>query len=179
MDACTALAQPRRGALVRAIDVDVVLPLPLAFEAVPQRLAVTLSTVSTSFQETAARLCQRDRVLARTGHARGLDEPLVAEVPKIASARTQPPIPVVAKITTGDHSKRADGRERPRLRAAQRVLTIAVAHDLALETAGQVQVARERLAGIEAALRSFAIALRPAGIIARIRCIAIRLPRVS
>ena len=69
---------------------------------------------------------------------------------------------VVAEITTGDHSKRADGRERPRFRAAQRVLAIAVANDLALESARQIEVAREGLARVVADGRARASAHPPA-----------------
>src|SRR5258708_38704215 len=88
---------------------------------------------------------------------------------------------VISEITTGDHSNRTDGRQRARLRAAQRVLAIAVAHHLSLQPARQVEIARERLARIERALRRLALAFRPTCIVAWIVAvfIAIRLARVA
>jgi hypothetical protein len=102
-DVCTALSQPLCCPFIGAVHLDVVFPLALAFEAVPQCLAVALLAVSVLFQETAACLGQRDPVLTRTGQPGGLDEPLVAEVPEVACARAERSIPAIAKITTGDH----------------------------------------------------------------------------
>jgi hypothetical protein len=55
---------------------------------------------------------------------------------------------VVSEITTGDYSECTDGRERPRLRAAQRVLAIAVANDLAIEPTRQIEIPREHFSGV-------------------------------
>ena len=55
---------------------------------------------------------------------------------------------VISEITAGDHSKRADGRQRPRFRTASGVLAIAVAHDLALQSTWQFEIAGQRLARI-------------------------------
>ena len=57
------LGQALCCALVRAIDLEVVFPLPLAFEAMPERLAVTLVTVSMTFEQLAALLRQSHGVL--------------------------------------------------------------------------------------------------------------------
>jgi hypothetical protein len=73
------------------------------------------------------------------------------------------PTVVVAKITTGDHSERTDRRERARLGTAQRVLAIAVAYQLAFWTAGQMDVARERVARL--AVPPLSIAVTPARIV--------------
>lgn len=178
IDPSTALRQPLRGPFIGAIDLDVMFPLALAFEAIPQGLAVTVRAVSMPFQQTAACLGQRDRVLTRTGHASGLDEPLVAEVPEVASARTQRPIPLVAEIMTGDHSKRANGCERSRFRAAQGVLAITVPHDLPLLSARQIQMTCERFPRVEAALRDRSVAVGPARIIPRIMPVVVRLSGV-
>jgi hypothetical protein len=75
---------------------------------------------------------------------------------------------LVPEITTGDHSKGTDGRERPRLRAAQRVLSIAVAHDFSIHSARQLQVPGERLTRVEVPFRRVAIALGPARVITRV-----------
>jgi hypothetical protein len=57
------------------------------------------------------------------------------EVPKVAGARTSRAAVVVSEVTTGDHSKGAHRLQCPRLRAAQRVLTITVANEFALRPA--------------------------------------------
>jgi hypothetical protein len=75
----------------------------------------------------------------------------------------------ITEITTGDHSKRADGRERARLGTAQCVFTIAVPYDFAVQPARQIEITRERLARIEGAIRRLAVAIRPARLVAGIR----------
>jgi hypothetical protein len=52
------------------------------------------------------------------GHADGLDQPFFSKVPEVTGPWVGSPIVVVLEITTGDHSKGADGRERARLRSA-------------------------------------------------------------
>src|SRR5207244_3410203 len=85
----------------------------------------------------------------------------------------------ISKITTGDHSKRTDGRERARLRAAQCVFTVAVAHDLSLHAAGQVDTARERLTRIDRVVWRLTIPIGPARIvIAWIEVEHAELPRI-
>jgi hypothetical protein len=103
------------------------------------------------FEEASSLLRQRDRVLARTRHAGDLDEPLLAQVAQVARPRIERAIVPVAEITTGDHSKRADRRERARFRATQRVLAIAFPHSLALGSAWQVEMPREDVAWIRVA----------------------------
>ena len=100
---------------------------------------------------------------------------------KIAGAWIGWAIVMISEITTGDHSKRTDGRERPRLGAAQGVLAVTVAHDLPLESARQLEIARERLARIERAVACVALAIRPASIVAGISAAfaVIQLPRIT
>jgi hypothetical protein len=102
-------------------------------------------------------------------------------MPQIARARIGCAAVVISKITTGDHPKRTNRRQRPRLRAAQRVLAIAISHDLALQTARQVQTACERLTWIDRAARRIALAIRPAGVITGILAVlvGIRLARIT
>src|SRR5207244_925165 len=79
---------------------------------------------------------------------------------------------VISEITTGHHSEGADSCERARLRAAQGVLATAVANDLALASARQIQIPREGLTWIVVALT-----LGPALIVARTA--RVRLSRVA
>jgi hypothetical protein len=83
IDTRPTVCQALGGAFVGAIDLEVVLPLSLAFQAIPKRLAVTLATVSMTFEEAAACLRQRDGMFAGAGHASCLNETLFAQVPQV------------------------------------------------------------------------------------------------
>jgi hypothetical protein len=87
---------------------------------------------------------------------------------------------VVSEITTGDHSKRADDRKGSRFGSAQRVLTIAVAHDLSLQSPRQIEVPCEHVAWIGVALARITVALVPARAASRIFAVlvVVRLPRI-
>src|SRR4051812_7650938 len=104
-DTRVTLGQPLRGVFVCAINLEVVFPLSLAFEAVPERLAVTLVAASMMFEEVPAFLCQRDGMLARAGHANRFHQPLLAEISQVTRTRIERPIMTGSKVTTGDHSK--------------------------------------------------------------------------
>lgn len=69
--------QTRRFALVRAIDLEVVFELPLAFDAVPEGLIVILVTIAMAFEKALACVRQRDSVLTRAGHTHRLDQALL------------------------------------------------------------------------------------------------------
>ena len=71
-----------------------------------------------ALQQAPAFLGQDHGVIAVTGHAHCLDQPLLAKMPEVAGARVGRSVVVVPKITTGDHSKGTNGRQRTRLRAA-------------------------------------------------------------
>ena len=118
IDAGAALQQPRLCLFVGAIDLDVVLQFARACEARVERLLVLVIAVSVALEQAAAFLRQDHRVIAITGHADGLDQPLLAKMPEVAGPWVGRPVVVVPEITTGDHSKRTDGRQRARLRAA-------------------------------------------------------------
>src|SRR5262249_32919334 len=138
LDPRVTLGEPLRGAFIGAIDLEVVFELPLAFDASPEGLAVTLVTVPMVFEHTPPFRRQRHRVVARAGHPNRLHEALLAKVPQVTGSGIERPVVVVAEITTGGYSERTDGRERTRFRAAKRVLTIPVANDFALESARQI-----------------------------------------
>jgi hypothetical protein len=72
---------------------------------------------------------------------------------------------VVAEITTGDHSERANGCERPRFGAAQGVLAIAVVNEFALPSTRQMNVACECMRDVATAFSIVAISVGPAGIV--------------
>ena len=118
LDVGAALHQTRLCLLIRAIDLKVVFHFPLAFEARVERLVVLLVGVPMPLQQAAALLREHDRMVAMAGHADGLDQPLLSKMSEVARPWIGRAIVVVPEITTGDHSKRADGRERARLGSA-------------------------------------------------------------
>jgi hypothetical protein len=106
-------------------------------------LAAFPIAVTMALEQAAALLRERHGVVARAGYTGRLDQPLLTEMTKVARSRIGRTIVVVSEITTGDHSKRADGRQRSRLRATQGVLTITIAHHLALASSRQTQISHE------------------------------------
>jgi hypothetical protein len=71
-----------------------------------------------AFQKAPPLLGQRNRMVTRTRDANRLDQPLLAQAPKIPGARIGQSIVMVPEITTGDHPKRADSCKRARFRSA-------------------------------------------------------------
>jgi hypothetical protein len=104
-------------------------------------------------------------MVAVSGHARGLDQPLFAQVPQVAGPWISRAPIVVSEITTGDHSECTDGRERPRFGTAQDVLAIAVMNQFALWSTWQVNVAGEWIRDLAIAFSIVAVAVGPAGIV--------------
>jgi hypothetical protein len=117
--------------------VEVVFQFALASQARVEGLRVLLIEVAVALEKAATVLRQAHRMVAVSGDPRGLDQPLFAEVPQVARPWISRAPIVVAEITTGDHSERADGRERSRFRAAQRVLAIAIVNQLASRPRGR------------------------------------------
>jgi hypothetical protein len=163
IDARPALVQALCFAFERSIDLDVVLQLPLAFDARVERLAAIAVAVTMALEQAAALLRQRNGVVARAGYSSCLHQPLPTEVAKVARSRISGTIVVVSEITTGDHSKRPDRCERARFRAAQFVLAISVTNDLAIASSRQVEVTREDLARVRTP-----VAVGPPRVFARI-----------
>jgi hypothetical protein len=114
-----------------------------------------------ALEKAATVLGQAYRMVAVSDHARGLDQPLFAQVSQ------------VAEITTGDHSECANGRERPGLGAAQGVFAIAIVHELALGSARQVNMSAEWIGGLAIAFSIVAISVGPAGIVIAIPSVPI------
>jgi hypothetical protein len=95
-----------------------VFEFPRAPQARVEGLVGLVVAVSMALEEGAAVLRQDHRMIAIPRHTDGLDQPLLAKVPEVARAWISRAIVVVPEITTGDHSKRANGRQRAGLRAA-------------------------------------------------------------
>jgi hypothetical protein len=108
-------------------------------------------------------------MVAVPGYARGLDQPLFAQVSQVAGPWISRAPVVVSKITTGDHSECTNGRERSRFGAAQGVFAIAVVNELALWSARQVNMSAVCVSHLRIAFSIVAIAVGPAGIVIAIR----------
>jgi hypothetical protein len=165
LDVRTALQETVLGLFVRAMDLEVVFEFSFAPQARVERLRVLVIVIAVALKEAAPALRQAHRMVAVSGHARGLDQPLFAQVPQVAGAWISGAAIVVAEITTGDHSERANGRERSRFGAAQRVLAISIVHQLALWPARQVNMSAERVPDLAVAFSIVAISVGPAGIV--------------
>jgi hypothetical protein len=102
---------------------------------------------SVCLQQALAAVGQEHRDIPLPGHSSGIDEAQFAQVPELAVARVQRPIVAVAEVLGWDNSEGADGRQRATLRAAQRVLAIAVEYAFALGSPRQIEFAQEHVAG--------------------------------
>jgi hypothetical protein len=165
LDARAALQQPRGGVFVRAVDLEVMFQLALPHEAGMERLITPVVRVAMPFQQLASGFGQDDGVITVAGHPSGLDEPLCAQVPQVARPRVRGSLVVVPEITTGDHSEGADGRQRPRLGAAQGVLAVPAAYYLTLGTSREVDMAAERIGSALRSVQLWAFPLRPARVL--------------
>jgi hypothetical protein len=76
-----------------------------------------------------------------------LDESLALE-----GAEIVPVFARVAQIALGDDPKRTDGRERARLGPVQQIVTVAIAHELAIGPVWQIKMASEHVSRIERAI---------------------------
>jgi hypothetical protein len=112
-------------------------------------------------------------MVAVPGHSGGLDQPLFAQVSQVAGPWISGAPIVVSEITTGDHSKCTNGRERPGFGAAQGVLAIAVVNELALWSARQVNMSAEGIRDVAVAFSIVAIPVGPAGIVIAIRSVPV------
>jgi hypothetical protein len=121
--------------------------------------------IAVALEEAAAVPGQTHRMVAVPRHARGLDQPLFAQVSQVAGPRISRAPIVVSEITTGDHSECTDGRERPGFRAAQRVFAIAVVNELTLWSARQVNMSAECIRDLAITFSIVAISVRQAGIV--------------
>jgi hypothetical protein len=173
LDVGTAVQEAILGLFVGAINPEVVFKFTRARQASVEPLEVILVGVSMALEETASLLRENHRGIAIAGHARGLDQPLLAQVSEVAGPWISRAPIVVSEITTGDHSECTNGRERPGFRAAQGVFPIAVVHELAPGSARQVNMSAEHIWDLAIAFSIVAIAVGPAGIVVAIRSVSV------
>ncbi len=131
----------RRSAASRVcpIELRVVAALARAIGTGIELLAVAGIADAMSFEERAAAVGKGDCTVLVI-HRNALDEPLPFEVAEVAIADVKRCISRVVQIALGDYAKCADGRQRARVGATQAVVAIAVADQLALGSARQIEV---------------------------------------
>jgi hypothetical protein len=99
--------------------------------------------------QVPAAVGQNDCDIAPAVQPHGVDQTLLAEVPKVAAAGIGLATGVVAKVTREHYPGTSNGGQRAGFRAAQRVLAFArVVHDLSLASARQVEVAHKYVARV-------------------------------
>jgi hypothetical protein len=180
LDVRTPVQETVLGLFVRAIDLEVVFEFSFAPQARIERLRVLVIVIAVALQEAATVLRQAHRMVAVSGHARGLDQPLFAQVSQIARPGISRASIVVSEITTGDHSECTNGRERPGFGAAQGVFAVAVVNQLALWSARQVNMSAEGIRDLAIAVSIVAISVGPAGIVIAVSSLGVGpLPVVS
>jgi hypothetical protein len=165
LDASPAFLQPLGLAFVGSMDLKVVSEFPFTLEARVERLTVLLVAPAMALQKTATVFRQHNGMVSKTGYPNRFDQALFAQMPEVSRPGIGGAIMMVAEITTGDHPEGADGRQRTRFGASQRVLAVAVAHEFALLATRQVEVARERLAWVQGTCTRLTVALRPSRIV--------------
>jgi hypothetical protein len=163
-DMCTAVQETVFGLFVRAIDLEVVFQFALASQARVERLRMLVIVIAVALEEAAAVLRQAHGMVAVAGDARGLDQPLFAQVSQVAGPWISRAPIVVSEITTGGHSECTDGRERPGFGAAQAVFAIAGMNELALWSARQVNTSAECIRDLAIAFSIVPISVGPARI---------------
>jgi hypothetical protein len=79
-----ALQEARLGLFIRAVNLDVVFQLARPYKAGVERLTALVVRVSAMFEKAATCLREHHRMVTVTGHADGLDQPLLSKMSKVA-----------------------------------------------------------------------------------------------
>lgn len=169
----TTVQETLLGLFVRAIDLEVVFELALAHQARVERLVMIPVEVPMALEKAAAVLGQTDGMVAVSGHARGLDQPLFPEVPQVAGPGVSRAPIVISEITTGDYSECTYGCERPGFRTAQRVFAISVVNELPLWSARQVNMSAEYVRNLAIAFSVVTVPVGPSGIVIAIAAVLV------
>jgi hypothetical protein len=167
LDLQTPRLEPRRLALIGAVDLGVVFQLALAFEPRIERLTRIPIAVSIRIQHAPAAVRQNHGLFTVARDSYGFDQTLFAEVSEVAVTWIRWSVVTVSEVAGRHDAKNSDGRERATLRSPESVFAItSVVDDFAVTAAGQVEPAREHFPRVVCTVPRIAIALRPARIVA-------------
>jgi len=109
-----------------------------------------LTVIATSLmvlEQLASAVSQHDGSVL-TVECDAFDQPLAFEVSEVALAELGLPVTPVTQIPFRHDPKGTDRRQRPRLGAVERIVSIAVADQLSVRSSRQVEVARKHVSGI-------------------------------
>jgi hypothetical protein len=84
VDGCPTRLQRGRLTLERAIDLQVVFELEIAFDALSEGLRAILIAVPVTFEKSLTGVREADPEVSRARDAHGLDQALLAQVPQVA-----------------------------------------------------------------------------------------------
>jgi hypothetical protein len=115
-----------------------VLPVATAAAILPMR-----------FQQIPAALGQDDDAMTVAGDRNRTNEPLLAEMSKVALAWVAGPAVVILQVARWNDAEHADETQRAGFRTAKGVLAVSVADELAFESARQVELVYEDVARID------------------------------
>jgi hypothetical protein len=142
------LAKALRFAEVSAIQLRVMGQLAASVHASIEGLLTPAAVIpAVPLQETVPAVRERHRSLAAV-QRHGFQQALMAKMAQVGIARVGLRM-MALEIAFGHDPKRADGRERAAIVAAQFVPIVAVEHDFAIETARQVKSIDKGVAWIE------------------------------
>ena len=122
LDACAARLEALRFALVRAVDLRVVLDLARLLQVRVERLAVVAAAVAIAtvrLEQIAPALGQHDDVIAVAVERHGPNKTLLPQVPEIAFAWVGGAVVVVTQIARRDDTEGADDAQRAGFRTAK------------------------------------------------------------
>jgi hypothetical protein len=162
------VAEPFVFPNVGAIELDVVRQLTRPADAgVVGLLPRIVAVAAMGFQEVVAVCGQRQDALAVVERDEP-HQPLVSQVTEVRLADISGLVAPIAQIAFGHHPKRADSRKRPAVVAVEFVPTIAIHHDLPLQSARQFETMEEDISRIVISFASLPVAVTQVATVARI-----------
>ncbi|OFW26029.1 MAG: hypothetical protein A3H97_11395 [Acidobacteria bacterium RIFCSPLOWO2_02_FULL_65_29] len=163
IDSRTALLEALGFALVRPVDLRVVLDLTWLLQLrveplspvvlVPATAALAVAAAGVLFpmrlQQILAAVRQDDDAMAVAGERNGANKTLLAEVTKVALARVAGLTVVVLQVTRWNDAEDPDETQRAGFGTTKRVLPVAVTDQLAFVSARQVELVDEDVPRID------------------------------
>jgi hypothetical protein len=152
IDAGAAFLEALGFAFIRTVDLRVVLDFARLLQLGIKRLAMVLALIAIAavrFEQVASTVGQYDGDILVAVDRNRANEALLAKVSEIALARVGWPAVVVAQVARRHHAERADDAQRTGFGTAKGVLAVTLMDQLALQSAGKVELLYEGVSGID------------------------------
>jgi hypothetical protein len=151
LDVRALFDQALGGPQIGSIKLRVVNEFTLTRESIMERLSWIVIWRSMRFKKLSSALRERHEVGAclPIDGCDMADQPLRAEVIKVAVPQVGSPLAMVPEIVDRNYAKRTHGCERAHFGAAQIVLLVADRHGFAIEAAWQIEALRKDVARID------------------------------